>query len=638
MNYKLPSGQTVSDLDPNIEDYKSQGAVPIEDQKSDVSMVSSNMGVDAVNQDKGYLDNVTQYTSAQYDKDLTTEKAAKEAEAKKSTVNDEIEGGYTLEEMVDLIGNDFTGVTKKGDKYYPDASALVRAGISGLTEESQTAQMENDLMEANNRIENMINDFNSYSVDEDPAYQTYANNIRSEYDKMRRQMEDTNMRRQRALDTLGLRGGTTRYAGGVQSGIISEEVTQANERIADINRQEQQAIAEARQAFESNSYSKFAQKIDSLKTLREQKAEALEMYNNKLVAANEELKEQQEFELDILKFQLDLEKESSTTDTKEYNLAREQGFEGDFMDYLVTKEEMKIKYPNMPTSYTEWTLAGGEQGTGKTYAEFIADTPDQFKGPTSYQEWSLAGGEAGTGKTYAQFIGGLQGLPNTIINQIDKISSSFDSAQIVKNFNDVTNKKISVDAILDGGVGGPRDLALVFEFMKALDPTSVVRESEYDSASKSGNIFAGWAAKFNGYLREEGGFLPDKVKTEFQDIIQSKFEAIERQYDNFRSEKARLINVKTGDVNGLDYLIDYKIDTETPLGESNQNINYESEIDKAVNGGQIKQSEWDEYIKMMNNQGLYFNKGFTAEDAYNFFKNLGKISNENTDNDEFVWD
>ena len=69
--------------------------------------------------------------------------------------------------------------------------------------------------------------------------------------------------------------------------------------------------------------------------------------------------------------------------------------------------------------------------------------------------------------------------------------------------------------LIDSGVGGPGDLMLVFEFMKALDPTSVVRESEYESAAKSGNIFAGAYARFNGYLKEKGGFLPENVKKSF---------------------------------------------------------------------------------------------------------------------------
>ena len=148
-------------------------------------------------------------------------------------------------------------------------------------------------------------------------------------------------------------------------------------------------------------------------------------------------------------------------------------------------------------------------------------------------------------------------LDTKTVTQVDKVSKSFDDSPIVKNFNEVQNKKLSIDAIVENGVGGPADLALVFEFMKALDPTSVVRESEYEAAAGAGNIFKGWAAKFNGYLKAEGGMLPEEVKQEFKRLSGDKFDIIRGQYNNLKSEKARLINMKTGSVDGNDYLIDY---------------------------------------------------------------------------------
>lgn len=151
----------------------------------------------------------------------------------------------------------------------------------------------------------------------------------------------------------------------------------------------------------------------------------------------------------------------------------------------------------------------------------------------------------------------VNGLPYQVTAQVDKLSSGFDSAPIVKNYNETQNKKLSVDSILASGIKGPADLALVFDFMKALDPTSVVRESEYDTASKSGNIFMGWAAKFNGYLKEGGGFLPEQVRKDFQSIINQKFNIATQQYNNLRSETARKINIKTGMKDGAEYLTDY---------------------------------------------------------------------------------
>lgn len=121
-----------------------------------------------------------------------------------------------------------------------------------------------------------------------------------------------------------------------------------------------------------------------------------------------------------------------------------------------------------------------------------------------------------------------------VLNNEQEYNFKFLSQELIKNYLEVQNKAISVEKIIDLGVGGPGDLALVFEFMKGLDPSSVVRESEYDSAAKSGNIFKGWAAKFNGYMKEEGGILPENVKQSFVKIVQTKLGVYQQQYDNLK--------------------------------------------------------------------------------------------------------
>jgi hypothetical protein len=127
-----------------------------------------------------------------------------------------------------------------------------------------------------------------------------------------------------------------------------------------------------------------------------------------------------------------------------------------------------------------------------------------------------------------------------VINNEQQEKSNFMGQQAVKDFISVQNKAGSMQKIIDLGVGGPADLALVFEFMKALDPTSVVRESEYESASKSGNIFKGIYAKFNGYLKAEGGFLPDNVKDAFVAITMQKLDINKKTYEQIRSQYRKI--------------------------------------------------------------------------------------------------
>ncbi len=154
---------------------------------------------------------------------------------------------------------------------------------------------------------------------------------------------------------------------------------------------------------------------------------------------------------------------------------------------------------------------------------------------------------------------------NTTINQI---AGSFDNEQIVKDYNVILAKKLSVDKILDAGLGGPGDLATVYEFMKALDPTSVVRETEYATAAKSGNIFQGALAQFNGYFNPNGGFLPQNVKDSFQSIVNSKLQVQQQLYQNLYNQyQQRIEQAKTGGGNSLtDYSTAYQPTTNTSSG------------------------------------------------------------------------
>ena len=127
-----------------------------------------------------------------------------------------------------------------------------------------------------------------------------------------------------------------------------------------------------------------------------------------------------------------------------------------------------------------------------------------------------------------------QGVNTNVISDNERaLMTTFTNNPIVKTYNEVVSQKNYMDNVISNGVGGPADLALVFSFMKGLDPNSVVRETEYAMAAKSGNIFAGWAAKFNGYLSENGGFLPANVRTEFQNLVNQKLKAQTASYDNY---------------------------------------------------------------------------------------------------------
>lgn len=148
-----------------------------------------------------------------------------------------------------------------------------------------------------------------------------------------------------------------------------------------------------------------------------------------------------------------------------------------------------------------------------------------------------------------------------IANELNK---DFESQPIVKGYNEGLQKYIVLEDTLANGIDGIQDLQLVYDFMKAVDPTSVVRETEFDNAAKTGNIFQGAYARFNKTFGT-GGFLPEEVKADFTRAARASFEARNSQYFNVKSEYANRINRTLGTTNGADYLTAYE--GAAPLSE-----------------------------------------------------------------------
>lgn len=62
---------------------------------------------------------------------------------------------------------------------------------------------------------------------------------------------------------------------------------------------------------------------------------------------------------------------------------------------------------------------------------------------------------------------------------------------------------------------GATDIALIFNFMKMLDPTSVVRESEFQAAADASPLLLRLGAAYNKLFRKEAEKLPEATRRQF---------------------------------------------------------------------------------------------------------------------------
>ena len=88
------------------------------------------------------------------------------------------------------------------------------------------------------------------------------------------------------------------------------------------------------------------------------------------------------------------------------------------------------------------------------------------------------------------------------------------------------------------GVGTPQykpsdDIALVFSFMKTLDPGSTVREGEYATAKNAGGIPETIVNTYNKV--REGKFLTDEQRRNFIETARKSYTGISKEAENLAS-------------------------------------------------------------------------------------------------------
>lgn len=391
--------------------------------------------------------------------------------------------------------------------------------------------------------------------------------ISSQYSQKLRALEQSQRSSTDVLrNTLG-NAGSSRYAPVSSQGILSAKERYDLQTLNDLQEEENQLILEAQNAKSGRDFQILQSKLELLEKKRQEKLSIAKDIANKMsdenkLQAQERMKEQEDMRKAI-------------TDAAKGGAPR---------DVLEKARDAKslVEAVSILGDY----IAATGTGIVSEYAFYKNEAAKQGLTPVSFEDYQNA--DANRKKAAVT----PSGIPPNVVSQIDKLSAAFDSAPITKQFNEAVNQKLSFDNIISNGVGGPADLAIVYQFMKALDPTSVVRETEYETARKSGNIFAGTFAKYNGYLKEKGGFLPEGVKSEFQNVVNQKMKAIRSQYDNLKSETARKINMKTGMDDGSDYLTDYA----APLGEEiiNRQKSAQDQIDTYYVGHPDDQAFIDE--------------------------------------------
>jgi len=155
-----------------------------------------------------------------------------------------------------------------------------------------------------------------------------------------------------------------------------------------------------------------------------------------------------------------------------------------------------------------------------------------------------------------------------IQSTLNQIAGQFDNEAIVKRYNTIAEGyQFSKLVAEKKNPTSSDDQGLVYSFAKAMDPDSVVRESEYDTVQKYSQslIQRGWIDAKRMLNNEP--FLTAEGRKNMLSTINSKYKASEVQYKNIYAEYNRRIDdVKAGKISGS--ITDYSRANENIGGDS----------------------------------------------------------------------
>jgi len=419
------------------------------------------------------------------------------------------------------VDNSREAIQKYIDSGYQTAEAsgnipswLQPAKVSQISQQEsavQTAQAERD--EAMNKLKNL-------DVSNDPTLQGILSGIQSQWNQRITDMQKANVSRGAALTTTGIRIGS-RYTGGMGGafgGIISQEEKDGVERIASLEAQKQEAIANATAAYRNNKFSEYAKFVDFAdKKYQEQVAKLGEL--NKIQAETNKMisermaKEQQEFTKSISDIVLSAAKSGLTDPATLENIQNSKslseavGYAGDYLqsgtgiigEYLFYKRDAIARGIN-PISFGAYEMRDANEKAISADGAVSEYTPKQNA-----------------------FIGKLN----------DSVSKS-------KIYSDTTNMRRYADNVLtalDRG-DGVSDIAAINQFQKVIDEGAVTRDQDVKLIQSAQSLASSLNLKVKS-LQSGDQLSPDqrnKIKDLVSSLYDAQIKALEK--DPFISSKA----------------------------------------------------------------------------------------------------
>lgn len=403
------------------------------------------------------------------------------------------------------------------------------------TEDITAGRMNAELVQAKKEKDDLLAGIQQFAIS-DAELNSQMQTISAQYDARIRSMEDINRRRTEAMKTLGVRLGS-RYAGGaggVFGGIVTEEERQGAQRVSALEAEKNAAIQAAKSAAKTQNWTIFSKQVDIATQKYEDQQKEIENWNKAVVENNKKIAEEQKIKLDTEK----------------------------------TLAEVSKTYAEQLAPYVSTFLTGDKEIDSKLYQsiseahgldpEFLAGTVERYRNEqelklstTDYRDFILQGGTPGDTKGFKAFQDeqkrkvGASITPTQIFDRELKLSKDFEG--YAKNLREAqrqikiieTSYKQAQEQMKKGESLNAATQGVLVSFQKLLDPTSVVRESEYARSPEGLSLLDRIEGTYTRLKQGGAGLTADALK-EFVDMGKKFYENYNEELINFaRRTKAQ---------------------------------------------------------------------------------------------------
>lgn len=231
--------------------------------------------------------------------------------------------------------------------------------------------------------------------------------------------------------------------------------------------------------------------------------------------------------------------------------------------------------------------------------ESTIEAEGKLEGPASVQEYKYAVSQGYTGtfneyqnedanrkaKAAGSGLGGMFSA-SQINSTINAIAGSFDNEPVVKEYNTIAR---ALETYNNLGSSATDDIQRVYTFAKVADPTSAVKEGEYNSIEKYSQALLQRAGLKVNRVFSATGILTPEARAAMGRTLTTSLNSAKKTYDNVYSNYQRRIEqAKSGQGNSLtDYSTGY---TQAPQG---------------IQKGSLSSAQYVE--KVLSSQGLSYN-------------------------------